>query len=78
VGSAAVVVLALTYAHVLLELAGAVLAIAIAMRLLGRPVQEAIVERVRGGRLLDRAPCQAGAVERSLDGAARRRREPVE
>jgi len=50
VGSAAVVLLAVAYAHVLLELAVAVLAIAIAVRLLGRPVREAIGDRIRAGR----------------------------
>jgi hypothetical protein len=50
VGSAAVVLLAVAYAHVLLDLAGAVLAIAIAVRLLGRPVREAIGDRIRAGR----------------------------
>jgi hypothetical protein len=78
VGSAAVVLLAVAYAHVLLELGGAVLAIAIAVRLLGRPVREAIVERVGGGWLLDRPRCQDAAVDPSLDGAARLGREPAE
>jgi hypothetical protein len=65
-GWAAVVLLAAACAHVLLELAGAVLAVAIAVRLLGRPVREAIVERVHSGRLLDRPRCEAAAVDRSL------------
>ena len=51
VGSAAVVLLAVAYAHVLLELAGALLAIAIAVRLLGIPAREAICDRIRAGRL---------------------------
>jgi hypothetical protein len=68
VGSAAVVVLAPTYAHVLLELAEAVLAIVIAVQLLGRPVLEAIADRVRAERLLDRLRCEVVAVDRSPDG----------
>ena len=78
VGWAAVALLAVAYAHVLLELAGAALAIAIAVRLLGRPARGAIGDRVRAGRLLDRPRCQAAAVDRSLDGAARRGRESAE
>jgi hypothetical protein len=77
-GWAATVLLAVAYAHVLLELAGGVLAIAIAVRLLGKPAREAIGARVRAARLLDRAPCQATAVDRSLNGAARRGRESAE
>ena len=50
VGSAAVVLLAAAYAHVLLELTEAVLAIAIAVRLLGGPVREAIGDRIRTRR----------------------------
>jgi len=68
VGWAAVALLAVAYAQVLVELAGAALAVAIAVRLLGGPVREAIGDRVRGGRLLERPPCEAAAVERSLDG----------
>jgi hypothetical protein len=70
--------LTVAYAHGLLELVGAVLAIAIAVRLLGRPARNAIGDRVRAARLLDRARCRAAADDRSLIGAARRGRESAE
>ena len=56
--------LAVAYAHVLLELAGAVLAIAIAVRLLGRPVRDAIGEGVRAGDFSIVHRVRPGAVER--------------
>ena len=77
VGSAAVVLLAVAYAHVLLELAGAVLAITIAVRLLGRPAREAIGDRIRAGRWcwerkrrlgLDSRLCRTGRSVRQFSG----------
>ncbi len=52
VGWAATLVIAVAYAHVLLELAGAVLAIAVAMRLLLSPARD--LARARDCRQLGR------------------------
>ena len=46
--------IAVAYAHVLLELAAAVLAVAVAVRLLVSPVRGALCERARRCRTLDR------------------------
>jgi len=46
--------IAVAYAHVLLELAAAVLAVAAAVRLLVSPVRGVLCERARRCRLLDR------------------------
>jgi hypothetical protein len=48
-GRAATMLIAVAYAHVLLDLAGAVLAIPIAVRLLGRPARDAIGDRCAPG-----------------------------
>ena len=47
VGWAATMLIAVAYAHVLLELAAAVLAIAVAVRLLTSPARELLSERAR-------------------------------
>ena len=51
VGWAATLLIAVAYAHVLLELAGAVLAVAVAARVLLSPVRTALCARARECRL---------------------------
>jgi hypothetical protein len=53
-GWAATMLIAVAYAHVLLELAAAVLAVAVAARLLVSPVRDVVGERACRCRLLDR------------------------
>jgi hypothetical protein len=53
-GWAATMLIAVAYAHVLLELAAGVLAVAIAVRLLVSPVRGVLCERVRRGCALGR------------------------
>ena len=48
--------IAIAYAHVLLELAAAVLAVAVAARLLVSPVRGALCERARRCRVIHRRP----------------------
>jgi hypothetical protein len=54
IGWAATMLIAVAYAHVLLELAAAVLAIAVAVRLLVSPVRGVLCERARRCWALDR------------------------
>ena len=62
VGWAATLLIAVAYAHVLLELAGAVLAVAVAVRLLLSPARELI--RARECRQLGRRRWPALVIER--------------
>ena len=48
--------IAVAYAHVLLELAAAVLAVAVAVRLLVSPVRDVLYERARRCRVIHRRP----------------------
>ena len=48
--------IAVAYAHVLLELAAAVLAVAVAVRLLVSPVRDVVCERARRCRVIRRRP----------------------
>jgi hypothetical protein len=54
VGWAATMLIAVAYAHVLLELSAAVLAVAVAVRLLVSPARGVLCERARRCRILDR------------------------
>jgi hypothetical protein len=56
IGWAATTLIAIAYAHVLLELAAAVLAVAVAVRLLVSPVRGALGERARRCRVIHRRP----------------------
>ena len=48
--------IAVAYVHVLLELAAAVLAVAVAVRLLVSPVRDVLCERARRCRVIHRRP----------------------
>ena len=48
--------IAVAYVHVLLELAAAVLAVAVAVRLLVSPVRDVLYERARRCRVIHRRP----------------------
>jgi hypothetical protein len=75
-GWAATVLIAVAYAHVLLELAAAVLAVAIAIRLLAvSPVRETLAGRLRRCRLLDRRGCRAAVIEHGGAVGVTRQRE---
>ena len=54
IGWAATILIAVAYAQVLLELSAAVLAVAVAVRLLASPVRGVLCERARRCRALDR------------------------
>ena len=48
--------IAVAYVHVLLELAAAVLAVAVAVRLLASPVRDVLYERARRCRVIQPSP----------------------
>jgi hypothetical protein len=56
IGWAATILIAVAYAHVLLELAAAVLAVAVAVRLLVSPVRGVLCERARRCQVIHRRP----------------------
>ena len=56
IGWAATMLIAVAYAHVLLELAAAVLAVAVAVRLLVSPVRDVLYERACRCRVIRRRP----------------------
>ena len=75
IGWAATILLAVAYAHVLLELAAAVLAVAVAVRLLVSPVRDVVFGRARRCRVIHRRPevivadrRSANEVDRGLGG----------
>ena len=63
-GWAATLLIAVAYAHVLLELAAAVLAIAVAVRLLTAPACELLSARARRSGLPGRRRCDAVVIDR--------------
>ena len=63
-GWAATMLIAVAYAHVLLELAAAVLAIAVAVRLLTAPACELLSARARRSGLPGRRRCDAVVIDR--------------
>ena len=56
IGWTATMLIAVAYAHVLLELSAAVLAVAVAVRLLLSPVRGVLCERARRCRVIHRRP----------------------
>ena len=77
IGWAATMLIAVAYAHVLLELAAAVLAVAVAVRLLVSPVRGALGERARRCRALDRRGHVIAVDRRSANERDRRPGGPV-
>ena len=72
-GWAATILIAVAYAHVLLELAAAVLAIAVAVRLLTAPACELLSARARRSGLAGRWRCDAVVIDRRPAMTARSR-----
>jgi hypothetical protein len=72
IGWAATMLLAVAYAHVLLELAAAVLAVAVAVRLLVSPVRGVLYERAGRCRVIHRRPEVMVADRRSANDVDRR------
>ena len=64
--------IAVAYAHVLLELAAAVLAVAVAVRLLVSPVRGVLYERARRCRVIHRRPEVMVVAHRSANEGDRR------
>jgi hypothetical protein len=73
IGWATTILLAVAYAHVLLELSAAVLAVAVAVRLLIWPVRGVLCERTRRCMLIHRRPEVMVADRRSANEVDRRR-----
>ncbi len=73
-GWAVTVLIAVACAHVLLELAGAVLVVAVALRLLALPARDVLSHRANRCPLFDRSRRQAVVVERVQPSAPDRRR----
>ena len=73
VGWAATLLIAVAYAHVLLELAAAVLAVAVAVRLLTAPARDALLGRARRCGLPGRRRCEAVVIDRPPPATSRDR-----
>jgi hypothetical protein len=74
IGWAATMLVAVAYAHVLLELCAAVLAVAVAVRLLVSPARGVLCERAHRCRMLDRVG-QVMVVDRRPSNGSDRRSE---
>ena len=70
-GWAATLLLAVAYVHVLLELSAAVLAVAIAVRLVVSPVRGVLCERARRCAVIHRRPEVMVVADRSANEAER-------
>jgi hypothetical protein len=77
IGWAATMLIAVAYAHVLLELAAAVLAVAVAVRLLVSPVRGVLYEQACRCRVIHRRPEVMVADRRSASEVDRGPRSPV-
>jgi hypothetical protein len=72
IGWAATMLIAVAYAHILLELSAAVLAVAVAVRLLASPVRGALCQRARRCRVPHRRPGVMVVDRRSANQGGRR------